>query len=309
MRGLSQLERWAFPATPATRLAALRILVGLFSTVYLLVRGVYLTSYGSAAPSAFEPVGVARLLSGPLPSPVVIILYFACLGASVCATLGVRYRISGPVWGLGLLALLSYRNSWGMIFHTENLLVLYALALMFAPAADSWSLTARNKPVPPASDRYAWPITTMNWLLVLTYVLAGVAKLKAVGFEWLDGEQLRSHIAFDALRKIELGSFHSPLGVFLVRHPEWLVPFSALSLGLEVMAPLALIGRRAALVWTAGVWLFHAGVLLTMAIVFPFPLLGIAFAPLFRTERLLERWVLPALDRWRKRAPGSTTDA
>jgi hypothetical protein len=301
MNWFSHIDRRVFAAVPATRLAALRILVGSFSTIYLLARSVHLTTYRGGV-KAFEPVGVVNLLSEPLPAALVIVIYALCVVFSLCATLGYRYRVSGPLWGLGLLWVLCYRNSWGMLFHTENLLVLYALVLMFAPAADAWSMDARNREAASKADtRYAWPVRTLGAILVTTYVVAGVAKLRAVGLNWIDGEQLRSHIAFDALRKIELGSVHSPLGVALVRHPGWLVPFSWLSLVLELGAPLALFGKRLAWIWTLLAWAFHAGVLATMAIFFPFPLLGVAFAPLFAVEVLFERALIPAWARvWTK---------
>ena len=58
----------------------------------------------------------------------------------------------------------------------------------------------------------------------------------------------------------------------------------------ELGAPFALLGRRVALVWTLAVIAFHLGVFGLMAILFPFPLSGVAFAPFFAPERLIE-WV------------------
>ena len=39
-------------------------------------------------------------------------------------------------------------------------------------------------------------------------------------------------------------------------------------------------------VWAVLAWSFHLGVWAIMAIFFPYPLLGLAFAPLFAVERL-----------------------
>jgi hypothetical protein len=63
-----------------------------------------------------------------------------------------------------------------------------------------------------------------------------------------------------------------------------------LSLGFELAAPVALLGGRIALIWSFGAWTFHLGVLLLMAIFFPYPLTGVAFASLFPIERAFSRW-------------------
>ena len=54
-----------------------------------------------------------------------------------------------------------------------------------------------------------------------------------------------------------------------------------------------------AVLFAAGLWGFHLGVLVLMAIVFPYPLSGIGFAPLLPAERIWRwRWLSP-LPRWR----------
>ena len=68
-------------------------------------------------------------------------------------------------------------------------------------------------------------------------------------------------------------------------------PLAIATLVVELGAPLALLGRRAARIWSAAAWSFHVGIFALMAIVFPYPLLGVAFAPFFALERLrLPRW-------------------
>jgi hypothetical protein len=125
----------------------------------------------------------------------------------------------------------------------------------------------------------------MASVAVLSYVLAGVAKLRMSGGAWLDGDVLLSHVAWDNLRKLELGSMHSPLGAVLSHWPIVFGPLAWLSMVFELGAPLALLDRRLAWTWAISMWLFHLGVGALMAIGFPYPLLGIAFAPLFAVER------------------------
>jgi hypothetical protein len=146
--------------------------------------------------------------------------------------------------------------------------------------------------------RFGWPLKLLSILTALAYVLAGVAKLKGTGLSWLHGDVLRNYIAYDALRKLQIGSFASPLAPYLVQ-VEW--PFAALSIMtmvLELVGPVVIWFPRLALVWALGLWGFHLGVLVSMAIAFPYPLSGIAFAPLFRCERV---WQLGGLRRVRGR--------
>jgi hypothetical protein len=178
-----------------------------------------------------------------------------------------------------------------MIFHTDNLLVLHVLLLALAPAGG----TPRRRSDAEAAVLalgYGWVPRVMALVTVAAYVVAGIAKLEHTGWSWAAGSALREQIAYDAIRKIELGSTYSPLGAWLVAHAGVFAPLSAFSLATELLAPLALLSTRAALVWCACAWSFHAGVLALMAIAFPYPLSGCAFLPLFPVER-----ALPALER------------
>jgi hypothetical protein len=176
-----------------------------------------------------------------------------------------------------------------MIFHTDNLLVLHVLVLGLSPAAEALSWDARRNAPDAAHARFGWPIRTLTILTAITYVLAGVAKLKLSGGAWLGGDLLRSHIAYDNLRKIELGSGFSALGVWFVKHPAVFAPLALATMLIELGAPLALLHRRIALVWCIAAWAFHVGVALLMSIAFLYPLSTVAYLPLFRVERALAK--------------------
>jgi hypothetical protein len=126
-------------------------------------------------------------------------------------------------------------------------------------------------------------------LTVATYFIAGVAKLEHAGLEWVTSDTLRNYVAYDNVRKAELGAGYSFIGAFLVRYDALFPPIAAVSLALELGAPVALLHRRLAAWWAAGAWSFHVGVLVIMAIVFHYPLLGFAYLPFFRVDRALER--------------------
>lgn len=274
---------------PPERLAALRILVGVFALGYLVVRAPHLARFGEFHEARFEPTGVVTALEAPLGAAVVAALVVAAVVTAVPFVLGWRHRLTGPAFALLLLWVTTYRNSWGQVFHTENLVVLHVLVLAFAPAADAWSLDARRRgPVEPR-PAHGWPVLLMAAITIATYFVAGWAKVVNGGWAWATGETLRHQVAFDNVRKAVLGDAHSPIGGFAVRF-GWPFPVMAwLSLLVELGAPLALLGRRLRAIWSVAAWGFHLGILALMAIVFPYPLLGVAFAPLFRVERLLRR--------------------
>jgi hypothetical protein len=289
------LDAWFAPA-PAERLAALRILVGGFALVYLATQLPLWFAEGQFHASDFRPLGVVRLLDGPLPRGLRLALPLVTMALAVPFAAGVAYRYLAPVFALALLFTLSYRNSWGMPFHTENLLVLHALVLAVVPAADAWSVDARGRAAP-AHERYGWPLRALAVITIIAYVLAGIAKLRLGGWAWTDGDALREQIAIDNLRKHLMGAPMSPIAATFLEH-TWLMHAMAIgTMVVELGAPVALLHRRVAVAWALAAWGFHVGVLALMAIVFPYQLTWLAYAPLVRCERPIA-W---AIARWRAR--------
>ncbi|MGB8328601.1 MAG: HTTM domain-containing protein [Polyangiales bacterium] len=284
--------RWWFPKVASERLATLRILVGVYSVIYVAVRLPYLFSFARHRAAQFQPIGVLSFMDAPFDPGIFRILVVLTLATSLSFLLGFRYRVLGPAFAVLLLVVLTYANSWGGILHTDNLWLLHVLILSFAPAADTLSLDARTTPNPPEHFKYGWPIRLMCWVCVCTYFLAGLAKLKNGGLGFIEGDSLRNYVALDNVRKIELGSLHSPLAAWVLPYSGAFQALAVVSLVLELGAPLVMLQEKVAKVWAAAIWSFHIGVLALMAILFPYPVTFIAFAPFFRAERLV-----PALRR------------
>lgn len=291
--GAAQLNQWLFGPAPATRLALLRVLTGVYAVVYLVVRAPHLSSYGSFPSHAFHPVGVAALLPGQLSESAVVIWIACTIVLAMLFSLGVRHRILSPCFAISLLGLLSYANSFGNILHTDNLLTLHVGILAFSPAADRLALDARRAQQPGSTlphGKYQWPVRLMCLAAVLGYALAGYAKLHLGGSAFLEGETLRNLIAYDSVRKHALGSIYSPFGSWLLPYASAFTVLAWLTLLLELGAPLALLHRRIAIGWAITMWGFHLGVLALMAIAFVYPL-TVGLACFFPCERLL-RWGL-----------------
>lgn len=289
--------RFYAPLGPA-RVATLRVLTGAFAVIYFVVRAPVMASFGSFRPTQFEPVGLAHMLDAPQPAAWVLGLYLAAIGFGLLFTLGAYFRVSGPAFALLALWVTSYRNSWGMVFHTDNLLVVHLCVIALSDAARALSFDARGRPEPAADGRFGWPVRLLAAVTVLAYLLAGIAKLKASGFEWMEGDTLRNYIAYDAVRKQQIGSIHSPFGGWLVQY-AWPFPLiGTLTMVLELGGPFALLQPRLSRLWVIGVYGFHVGVLATMAIAFPYPLSGIAFLCFFECEKLWRWRGLRRLAQW-----------
>jgi hypothetical protein len=291
---MSWLGRWWYWSVPPERLALIRALVGTYALCYLAYRTPSMLSAVDFLPQHFTPVGLVRLLDAPLPPWLVVASVALVLLTAPLFTLGFAYRYTAPLFALSLLWVTTYRSSWGMVFHTDNLLALHVILLAASPASDVLSIDARRArrsgigASSEPDERYGWVLRAMSLVTVVTYVLAGMAKLKLAGGPWLGGELLRAQIAYDNLRKLELGSQVSPLGPWLVRKRAVFPALAVMTMMVELGAPVALVRRRFAVVWASIAWGFHLGVALLMSIAFVYQLCGLPYLSFFPIERAFD---------------------
>jgi hypothetical protein len=198
----------------------------------------------------------------------------------------VAFRIVGPAFAVALLFVTTYRSSGGQLLWFDDLLVLHAIVIACSPAADALRLGRRGEPAG-QSARYGWPLRVAAIVTVVTYALAGIAKLRIGGIAWLDGDSLRNHVAYSATRLRVLGGTPSPLAEPMMRFGWLFPPLAVATLVIELGAPVVLVVSRLRAPWVALAWCMHTAIAATMFVVFPYPLALVAFAPLFRLERLL----------------------
>jgi hypothetical protein len=295
------IDRWLFAPAPAQRLAALRILVGGYVVVFLLARWPSYWSSPALPKRQFEPVGPLWWMDAPVAPWVARTALVALVVIGVLFVCGIGWRVVGPLFAVGFLVVAAYRLSWGHVIHSEHLPTLHLLVLGLVPSADAWRLgPRRHRPAPPPDARYGWPVRIMVLIVVVTYLLAGWMKLRNGGWDWVDGGVLRNQIAYDNLRKELLGSQHSPIGGWLVQYAWVFPPFAWATMAIELGAPIALLGGRWRTWWVIGAWLFHVGIVVLMAISFPYQVSGIAYACFFRPERGIEALRARA---WPRRGP------
>ena len=272
---------------PARRLATFRVLTGIYALTYLLARFPYFVDLSELNEVRWDPPFPLAWLGSPPSEGVVVVVLVLALATGVAYLLGWRFRWTGPAFAVLLLAVLSFRNGWGHLFHNDNLLVLHVLIVGLAPAADAWAVGAPA--VEPDEDvRYGFPLRLAAVVTVLTYVVTGWAKVRYAGLDWLTGDTLLNQIAFDNARKKVLGDEFSPLAAAAAAQSWLFRPLGLLTVVVELGAPVALINRRWATGWTIAAWAFHVGILALMWISFAYPLSLVAFAPFFRCERLVE---------------------
>lgn len=276
---------------PPERLAAFRIALGVFVLGYLLIRLPVFLELGGRSRDRFDPVGIFHLVRSPLAGSVNVAAVGLTVVAGIGFTIGWRFRAAGPLFAVGLLVVTSHRSSWGQMLHFENLMVLHVVIVALAPSGDAWSLDARRRrsdgPVGGvrSADRYGFPLRLAAIVVVTTYVIAGIAKLRYGGIEWMTGDTLRNHVAYSATRLELLGGSASPLASWAVGTAWLLPPLATASVLIELGAPIALLGGNWRNGWVAAAWMMHAGIFAFMLIGFPSPLLLIAFAPMFPLER------------------------
>lgn len=284
----SGLDARVLPHTPAARPGLLRALTGAYTGWYLGRRWAMFRRVHRTDPDLFQPAGPVGVLRRPLPPVVADAILAATMVSDAAFTLGLRHQVTGPVHAALTLWTMSYRNSWSMIFHNDNNLVLHTAILGATRSADAVSIDALSRPPAPDHWRYATAVRTMQAVTTATYLVSGVAKVKGpLGWSWASGESLRSQIAADGLRKELLGGHATGLGVRMYPHTPVFRVLAAGSLVLELIAPLTLLDRRVARLWAVSAFGMHWGIKAIMGITFRHHLCGVIYAPFVPLERIL----------------------
>ncbi len=271
----------------AARPGLLRAANGMYTAYYLARRVKTFRQVHRTDSELFQPVGPARVLRKPLPPLVADAVYYAAMASNVAFTLGIKHRVVGPVNSTLMLWTLSYRNSWSMIFHNDNNLVLHTGVLGLTSSADAVAVGAPSTSPTPAW-KYAVPVRLIQLVTATNYFLAGLAKVAGpLGWKWADGEVLRRQVAADGLRKELLGSKAAGLGIRLYRQTGLFKVMAVSSLVVELAAPVVLLDRRAAKVWAISAFGMHWGIFFIMGIRFRHNMSGVLYLPYFPIERAL----------------------
>lgn len=280
-----------FEAAPAERLALVRMLIGGFGLSRVAAVSDSVVRRTATDMTFVHPVGLMRVLSGEPSSAVAVAVVGVAALTGLAFVLGWSYRWLAPVFAASLLAIFSYLNSFGMIYHADQLLVLHTGVLAVAPAADAWSVDSRGADLRAPDWRYGWPLRLLCALTVSIYALSGIAKLAAHGWDWALGHAVRAQVGKDGLRKQLLGEQGGLLASWVYQSDWFATSVGIGTLVIELGAPLTLGSRRASRTWALAAFGMHWGVLLIMDIKFRYQLSGTAFVSFFEVERWIARRV------------------
>lgn len=274
------------PAAQPARPAVLRLTTGAFTIWNNLRRRSMFHKLNRQDASQFAPVGPVRVLRRPLPPKVANALYDAAQVTNIAATLGIAHRVTGPLNAALQLWTLSYRNSWGMILHNDNMALMHQIVLGVTPSADALSVDslARDKTLTPQrfSREYGGIPTAMNIATCAVYVISGVAKVRSPqGWKWATGNTLRDQIAADAVRKEVFGTPAPDAARRLYNARNFFTVAGVGALVIELGAPLSLVNQRWGQVFSGAAWSMHIGIRYIMGIKFPYNTSGVSYVPYF----------------------------
>ena len=258
---------WLTPAIALRQHRTWQTWTGVVLAAYLIVRVRPFTSFVGT----WQPVGVFRILPGPLPNLALWILWALSIAWSLLLIRQLRPGLLATVlWWVGptaVVVLLSHRSSGGQILWFDILPLLHVVAIAAAGLRFD-------------SIRAGWAMRLAALMTAITYVLAGVAKLRLGGTAWVADGALERHITWSATRLDVLGGTPSPVAAPLVDLGLASVPLALAVVVIELSAPIALFSRRFAWGWSVAAWSMHLVIALTMFVLFHWPLFGVAFAPL-----------------------------
>lgn len=256
---------WLVPERDVSELRTWSRWAGLVQLGYLVVRAPTLVS----EPATWAPVGVLTNTGSPLPRMALLVMWVTAVAWALTLAIDTRRtaRALSPVGAIALLLLLTHRSSSGQVLWFDILMVLHLVILAIGAMSDNRLLVG-------------WVLRLGGLVTVITYVLAGIAKLRIGGTAWVAQGALERHIAWSATRLEVLGGTASPLAGPLVELGIASTPLALVVLAIELGAPIALLNRRLAIIWAITAWTMHVGIAASMFVVFHWPLTGAAFVPL-----------------------------
>lgn len=207
--------------------------------------------------------------------------------AGVHPTLAARYLIGAPPWAeqaafallhVALLAVLV--GAWSRVAAFVSALLLYHFASFeevlwhsVGPYFRGFTLpllalfVVSFAPVPRRGVRssdHRWPVALVQVFVVLHYLLPAWAKLTTHGLSWVSGAVVRDAIVATATAMDRM----PPAAYLVAGSPVLCGLLGLLTLGMELLSPLSLVSRSAAIVLVALAVLGHLGIAATMGVVF-----------------------------------------
>jgi hypothetical protein len=263
------VTRWLTAPAPLGRMAAFRTLVYLFVIADLLIFTPWVRGHAAVPAEFYQPLLVGRLLPLPTPTaPMVWAVFVALLVTAAAAATGRLPRLLGTTVAVLYFQWMIIAFSYGKVDHDRFAFLVALAALATVGRARHGDRTR--------SEAAGWALRVTQVAVVATYFLAGWAKLRYAGLDWLHSATLTWAI-------IRRGTW---LGELLLTAPWVLIAAQVGIVLFELLSPLVFVLRGR---WHYGAigffYSFHVVSFLTITISFLPHLVAMAsFLPLERVR-------------------------
>ena len=139
------------------------------------------------------------------------------------------------------------------------------IVLAISPCDAAWRLGAPST-LPPDAPDFRWPVVLIRFSLAQIYLIAGWSKLARVGPQWATSDNLRRWLVL--FSESDISVVFNSLGPWIAAHPALCGVVAVGALALDLSFVLAVFSRRARMVLVPAALAMHAGIALSMNIVF-----------------------------------------
>ena len=217
----------------------------------------------------WTPLRVSALLDvGLFQEPVLYAIDTVWKLALLAAMLGLFTRLSTVLAFLLGAYIFCIPHNVGRLVHGDGMIVFVLMGLACSRCGDALSLDAwrrrrRGEAAPPSpSAEYSWPLRYVWTGLMLVYFGAGLAKFRASGWAWTDGESFSNYLLSSVYNRRP----PTDLGLVLARSTTLCGVIATTVLVVELAAPLALFHRVLRFLIVPSLFLMQVGVKLMMGI-------------------------------------------
>jgi len=256
-------NRYWFEPAPPIGLAICRVLFfGAFLVYYLRIS---YTELADVPPHSWHAIWPFVLVGIRLPSALTLnVLQWLWWASLLGACVGAAYRwTSLAAFALGLY-LIGLTEQIARINHSDAIVVFGLGIMAVSRAADTFSVDALLGLISSnrlnESGEYTWPIRAMWVVIVTIYFAAGVTKLVTSGLVWITSDNLSNLLMLAPIAQSPLTLVGQELG----RHRALSTTLAALTLIVELAAPLALVSRRARWIVVPALYGMQVGIRLLM---------------------------------------------
>lgn len=297
-------DRYWFPTTTPVRLAVIRIITVALLITWFQVPLSYTLELGVGEAVFDNPQTITLLCNAILGGDLLhsagflTTVHWTTQALGVLALIGLFTRPAMFGFAAGCWFLVAHSYSYGEKHHPEAIYCMFIMLMAFSPCNRCLSLDnilfggRGTKPgwgVHAKLTTAMWPIKTVQVLLCIAYLYAGMAKMYISGFDWLNGYTLQYYILRDSVR------LNAPIGQWMAHQHALCQLLSISTVAFELGFWLVLFFRRLVPVFLIVGVMFHIGIELTMAATFAqFLVLYLTWVPWERLPWFREKGDAPA---------------